>query len=465
MKRLVVLLASLTFVSSQASAQSYGLDNADPALFTKFRIPDTDLHSLALSSSFSYNGGKSSIQYYPNGQNSDNLSSNLHFYLSPQYYLLKESDDRYLAVNVNASGNYGQAYNGSEGTGIPPNSYSKNHSEATVLDASETYRNYLQRGDMFCSLGSNAQGNFSEQYDDNRTSDSTRAVVYAGSKQQSYSVTIGIGWGKMRNVTPVVSAIRFQERLKQLNLLKNDLSETAIEDLAQQFYREGYFSNVHVRPDKYFWQDVQNTLSRDGVSLDGLNQYADSYIREVPGELRFMRNEGLVGGVNFQMSYVNDYTSDPISVNRIAEELLAQGSAYVEYSHQLNLDSQVDFNLSLTGGPDLTKNAWVRQSYQVNASADYDYELTDRLVTSINESFGLTFQDRNEQQRYITNNASLLINYFVEDNVYLIASYSWYYSNQRIPNFAGFDHVTNISNTGYVSLGVSYYIDRGLMLN
>jgi hypothetical protein len=41
------------------------------------------------------------------------------------------------------------------------------------------------------------------------------------------------------------------------------------------------------------------------------------------------------------------------------------------------------------------------------------------LVTSITESFGLTFHDRNEQQRYITNNASLGVSYYIDRGLML----------------------------------------------
>jgi hypothetical protein len=50
-------------------------------------------------------------------------------------------------------------------------------------------------------------------------------------------------------------------------MLNNDLSEKTIEDLAQQFYKHSYYSTVHERPDKYFWQDIEKTLSNDGIIL------------------------------------------------------------------------------------------------------------------------------------------------------------------------------------------------------
>jgi len=336
MKSRIFLLVLCAITSISAMAQTYGLDNADPSLFSKFRIPETDLSSLWFGTNLNYSSNKSTSQVYNNY-----LSTNFSYSLSPQYYLLKESDDRYLSLEVTPSGGYQNLRYGNIADTLS-NNYTKSRTDNLNIKVNEIYRNYIGGNDLFYSISSNSIINIFEEYGDNPLTDTTRQTTYLGDKQQSYDFSFGIGWGKMRNVTPVVSALRFQDRLKQLNLLNSDLSEKTIEDLAQQFYREGYYASVHVRPDKYFWDDVEKTLSADNVSLSGLNQYADSYIREVPGELRFARNEGMVTGVNLQISYNNNY----YSYAPINEQLYTLGNAYLDYSHQLNLNSQVSLNLS-----------------------------------------------------------------------------------------------------------------------
>ncbi len=343
MKNSFLSLALISLISIDVSAQSYGLDNADPSVFSKFRIPETELSSLWFNTNLNYNSSKNS--YY--GTNYDNFNSNFNYSLVPHYYLLKESDDRYLSLSVMADGSY-QRYRANEFTNFSPNDYYINTTDNVNIFASVDYRTYSTGNDMFLSVGSTDQFNTNDDYRNDRNQDSTRSTSYTGGKNQQYTISLGFGWGKMRNVTSVVSAIRFQERLKQLNLLSNDLNETTIEDLAEQFYREGYYSNVHVRPDKFFWDDVEKTLSNDGVSLSGLNQYADSYVREVPGELRFVRNEGIVGGVNLQLSYNNSYYSQTFP--KINEQFYTLVNGYVNFSHQMDLNSQVSFNLSLSGG-------------------------------------------------------------------------------------------------------------------
>ena len=65
----------------------------------------------------------------------------------------------------------------------------------------------------------------------------------------------------------------------------------------------------------------------------------------------------------------------------------------------------------------------------------------------------------------MTDQAGAALSYFVEDNVTFQISYSWNYSNQRSENLPFFDHITYINNGSNVSFGLTYYIDRGLMLN
>ncbi len=452
MKTSVVLLLFLSFLSIEVSAQTYGLDNADPSVFSRFRIPETDLSSLWFNTNLSFLATKATSQI--NGEVS---SASFNYSLSPQYYLLKESDDRYLSLNAGAYGSYYHNHYESEQTGASTSTYSNSNSNTLDLAMNEVYRDYGSTNDFFYSINSTGQLAIASQYNDQPISDSTRRTFYDGEKAQNYTFSIGFGWGKMRNVTSVVSAIRFQERLKQISLLNHDLDEKTIEDLANQFYRQGYYSSVHVRPDKYFWDDVEKTLSDDSVSLAGLNQYADSYIREVPGELRFSRNEGVVVGVDLQVSYINNYgsTNNP----SISEQLYTLGNAYLDYSHQLDLNSQVNFDISFSGGPSLTKSSIVKQEYVFSADAGYDYELTDRIVTSIYNTFGLNFYNQEPQAKRLSNELSFQLNYFVEDNLSLTGSYTWNYTASKYMSLP--DRETQDHNS--IQIGFTYYFERGLL--
>lgn len=456
MKYYAIALAFLAGASQIVVAQTYGLGNTNPAVFSQFRIPKTDLSALWMNTNLNYHSDNQSLlDYY--GTSGSQFTSNLSAGLSPQYLLMEESDNRYLNMDFIATGQTNQQYTKYDGnTYSTPGNFSRSQNLLN-FSLNGTYRDYDASGDVFWSLKTYDIFDMSADY--GRSTPGYSSTPFSGWKIQNYSVGLGVGVGKMRNVTAVVSAIRFQQRLKQLNLLKGDLSEGVIEDLAQQFYREGYYGEVHVRPDKFFWQDVQSTLSKDGVSLAGLDQYADSYLREIPGELRFMRKEGAVMGVQLQLQYGNQFQTISPGVWNLTEDLVTLGDVYFNYSHQLNLDSQLSFDLDLSGGPNVLRDSPVKQQYAVSADAAYDFEMTDRLVFTAYDDFSVDFVNMGIHRKGLTDVVGASFNYFVEDHVSLSASYTLDYFNNT--NNVAPVHGETVDNS--LSVGLTYYIDRGFM--
>jgi len=452
MKR-VILISILTLLSiNYLRAQTYGLDNADPAVFTKFKVPDTDLRTLWLNTGLNLSTSKRTQNYY---YDISNYNSDFRFNLSPNYFLLNETDDRYLALTAYLNTTYDKSYSENKSNYDQFTNINKSNSYNGNLNVQFTLNNYFNHEDVFYSFGSN----IIVQMNDNKSEQDQASIssTYEGNKLQNYIFSFGIGKGKLRNVTPVVSALRFQERMKQLNLINNDLSENTIEGLAQQFYKQTYYSQIHDRPDKYFWQDIEKTLSKGGVSLSGLNMYADNYLRETTNEIRFMRNEGLIAQMDIQLNYNNIYSS--FTTSKIAEQFFTLVNLYLEYSHQLNLNSQLRFNLSLSGGPNILTRPAIRQEYSLNGDIGYDYELTDRLVISLEDTFYILFQNTNEEYRNVGNTLGLTANYFVEDNLSLYATYNWDYNDSKYFSTT----IYNSQNHNSLSIGFTYYFERGFL--
>ncbi len=451
---LFIISFSLIFIL-KIDAQNYGLDNTDPSVFTKYRIPDTDLKSLWLNTSLNFNSSKQDYTDDPNVNS--NYHSNFGYGLHPYYYLLKESENKYFNIKANISGSYSRSYSEYHYPTDPSFSSDKNNTYSTNIILNFINNNYLNNSNVFYSLKSDIDVYMSDsKYEGNYMTISNN---YSGMKTQNYNFSFGVGIGKIRNVTHVVSAIRFQERLKQINLLDKNLSNETIEELAQQFSRQNYFSDVHVRPGKYFWQSIDNSLSKDGVALNGLNMYSSSYLMETLNEIRFLRQEGCMGGFNLQFNYQNTFQSNGNS-HQIDEEFFTLGNVFIMYSHQLNLNSQVNINLSVSAGPNVIAQPEARQFYSLDAGAGYNYELTDRLVTSLSEQFGLEFQNKTVQQKILTNNFVASVNYFVEDNLSLNFNYNWQYSiykNHYIYN-------PSMSNGHSLNIGFTFYIDRGILI-
>ncbi len=457
MKRYNFLLVIFTSILTiNIYAQNYGLDNADPSVFTKYRVPDTDLRSLWFNTSLNLNTNKQN--YLSDYARSSQYNSSFTYNLNPYYYLLQESDSRYLNFNANINSLYNYYYTEDQSSFNQYVNNAKRNGYSAYITLSFTDNNYKDKGNAFYSIASTVQVNMSDQkssQNDNGKSTST----YSSNKTQSYDFSFGIGIGKMRNVTPVVSAIRFQERLKQVNLLNTDLSDKTIEDLAQQFSRQNYYARVHVRPDKYFWQGIENILTNDGVSMSGLNMYADAYLRETTNEIRFLRQEGFMTGINIQFNYQKNYAASG-NYYLFPEQFFTMGNVYLTYSHQLNLNSQVNFDVSVSGGPNVLAKPGIWQKYLLTADAGYNYELTDRLVASLKDGFSWNYQKGDNFYRYLENDMNLSFNYFIEDDISLNATYQWSYLDARTIFMSNIDN----HSTNSVSVGLTYYIDRGMLI-
>jgi hypothetical protein len=455
MKHSITILTIL-LISYRLLAQNYGLDNADPALFTKYRIPETNLSTFYFNTQVNFNSSqKDNYTSIPYNEFLNNTYS--YFFnssLSPNYYLLKENDDRVLDFNIYANGSYINRYNKSNYSIDTINSYEKERELNAYLNIDFNYKKYLHESDLFYSIGSKSSIEISDQRKEGTYVNNLR--LYEGTKNQDYNILFGIGWGKIRNVSPVVSAIRFQERLKQLNIINSNLNEKTIEDLAEQLSKEMYYSTVYNRSGKYLWDDIEKSLSRNGISLSGLNQYGSYYLKEISSEIRFQRNEGLSTGLNFQFNYNNFFYSNYI--DKINEQYYSLGNVYLNCSHQLNLNSQINFNLSLSGGPNLSKHPHYRQKYLINSEVGYNYELTDRLVTSISDKFSLSFINLSDGQiKELRNDLQLRANYFIEDKISLNMAYLLSYAKFQYPL------ASNSELDDIFSIGLTYYIDKGFL--
>ncbi len=459
MKKLIILYLTLIFTAATITAQNYGLGNTDPSVFTKYRVPETSLSSLYLNTNFIYNSSNyisKTMDAFGEAlvQNND-FQSNLVYNLTPRYYYLNEKDDRQFSLSLNILGEYSCRSRKQS----PEEQTLNDKSLKTVLDFSTSYLNYPSSGDLFFSMASIVNVNIEENNND--ISSPPYNTMYSNTKIQDYNVLFGLGFGKIRNVTSVVTAIRIQERLKQLNLLNSDLPENAINDLAQQLSKSSYYSTVYTRNEKYFWKDVEDVLAKDGVSLKGLNQYSSSYLHEALSEVRFLRREGFIYGINTRLYYSNIYNSEEDNPYKIHETCSILGNAYLEYSHQLNLNSQIRGNLTLSGGPNLINVEPTIQDYEIGIGLGYDYELTDRFVISVSNDFSASFYNQKygqSQRKIMSNEASLSLNYFIEDQIAVNATYSYNYYGLSIADYK----TTTSSND--IQIGINYYFNRGFII-
>lgn len=452
MKKVIYTFSLLIALAVYTNAQTVGLGNTDPSVFSNYKLPDVGYHSLWLGSELAF---FSSNRISKNDSNPNRYQYRGNFSFSPNYSYLRQTDESQLDVMCGAYGGYTNEFDVNEGNSFLRADRTKRLRYDLNIVSITNYYNHFENSQYYYSLGTFAVVNI----DENKYKD----VYESGSKHQIYNFFGGIGWGKMRVVTSVVSAIRLQERLKQINILDRDLSQPTIEKVAKEFSNAGYLSSVYNRSDKYLWDNVENALASDGILLTGLNQYGSSYIREIPSEMRFERYEGLRVGIKFGLQYFNyfwksRYTSYNSNNRSLSESFFIKAYPYLEYSHQLDLYSQISFNGSLSMGPSINKNTDVKQTYALTYDIGYTRELTDRFVLSAKHSMWLEYRNKQEKERGISTSLNISGNYFLEDNVAITASYNIWYSD---PNNSKEYRTIDLQND--LRIGVTYYFDRGII--
>jgi len=92
--------------------------------------------------------------------------------------------------------------------------------------------------------------------------------------------------------------------------------------------------------------------------------------------------------------------------------------------------------------------------------AGYNYELTDRLVATLNNAFNLEFLNYNKQEKFLTNILDFRLRYFIEDNLSLNAAYEW---NYQVTKFNYYENYTN--NNHSINIGFTYYFEKGFLVS
>lgn len=414
--RALMLISLLS--AGQINSQSVGLGNTDPSVFTKYKLPATQFRKLELNGSTYVNKTRSSAQNQVNV-----LFYNLD--LSPTYLYSNETDDRLysLYTDLNAS----LAGDRNENVDSYTNK-SKTYGFSFAVTPSLT--EYFSSGsNLFFNVNGNILVSMNEMNGENETKTQPVQKSWRGGKMQIYTGEAGIGWGRQRDVTPVVNALRFQERLKVLNKINSDLSESDITAISQQFSRFYNYSQVYDRPLKYFYNDLSNILRERNISLDNLNLYSAAYLMETMQELKFQRREGFYTGLNLELRYQNNYSMEEIQPNprqaHLYEMLFSTLNYFADYSHQLDLYSQFSGRLGISGGPNVLAKPEIRQHYYTNLDLKYSRELTDRFVINAENETGYNIQNGDEPIKELQNYFVLSLDYYIENNISLNSAYTW----------------------------------------
>jgi hypothetical protein len=253
-----------------------------------YRLPDWHFSTLTLRGDAF--GSRSTFSF----EETDQTNSNFQSQFAPDYRALWESEERVLSLDISPSLDYASSeIDRSSGTS------SSNVEESRLrlsLDARSRYDRYVSDRTFL-----RVEEEFELSYDrTSRDPEQNPPSIDPGPPEVgtdgartflASSTRVGVGWGRVRDVTPVIRALRVDERLRSLG--QEGLSTDAVQAAARQFARVPGYEAVYDRPDKYFWGEFFDAAG--GTELSSLETFYVADVLREPVGRRFEGAEVVVG--------------------------------------------------------------------------------------------------------------------------------------------------------------------------
>jgi len=433
----VLILCSTPFyLFAQDSVGFSDPDNIQPVL--DYRLPAWGYTNFFLD--FSIDGSVDRSRF--EGADHASVDSRYTTHLSPVYSRFYQSENRHSIYSLSSTFDY---FLDKEKETDNDKTSLQNYNFELNLYTEEKF--YLENRDVFLS------GSVSSNFDQVKTEDFENQPnqMFARSdfaRNFSTNLSVGVGFGRIRNVNPVIRSLRFGERLHALD---NDqtMNYEDFTSAAEQLTKFNAYNDVYDRPGKYFWGDLDELISPD---LSALNPFDLIYLTDVTEESIGLRQEGweihATIGFDYDIRYMKaemfENGSDITKNSTLIPSLSGVWSRNISLKHQFGISTNLVSFIQLDS--DRNNNTIA----SVNAS--WLYTITDRLLFTNNINF---FKRLSELYGFITVNSE--IDYFIENRFSL---FSFVLINHR-PKFL--DQDRDQRNTVFIfNAGMRYYFKRGL---
>jgi hypothetical protein len=396
--------------------------NIDPLL--DYRLPDWGYTNFQIGFNLLNNGGKTKAFSTEDLRYSYNLSA------TPTYELYRESEERIFSLATLLNLGYQRRLNRQQSSAFNSESEDKENEFLSRLFLNANYKRYVA-DNSFILAASGFDIAFRRRSDQQSDGGQLIEEQIQHLRFINFSPRIGYGFGRIRNVGPVIRALRMRERARALNVAVNFTNED-IQSAADQFTRyQGYLENYD-RPQKYFWGDMDNATTTDLSALDTFDML---YLTDVLDEAIGTRLEGweVTGGAVF------NYSS---RLDRVEEDILTR-----------NYLTTTEAGVFISG-------RWYKNTSLVNQFGLFsDFTLT----------YPLNQQDTSPFDDTVQRTASMLIGaswlYNITDRVLLQTSLADFYTRTKIENSLLPSNYSQWSNQIQLSMDLSVYVENDLSLN
>ena len=387
-KKILIIALMLWITSSFYCWQSVGFKINDHELVKNYQLPTWgySIFDIDLSGNGYYR--RSDTDY-------KRVNESYGIKLSPGYLRNFESEIVTYKLRTNASSDIRYSY--SENEESQSESIQRYYSNHISFDGD---CNYYVANNLFLNFSVDSRFIYYERNFSVDSQDYIDRSIFTGS-------FIGIGFGRIRDVSPVFRALRLRERVEALNRGMT-LSEKQIEALSEKFALYPQYENVYDRYEKYFWKEISPIL---GSEFDALGLSENLYLTEVMKEYirRYQGNEILLG-INFWQDYEIENDGKKNKELFLGPSIRYSSYNNINLKYQIGVTSNVSYLKNLS---DYSEDAKLR----LNLSNSHYLDITDRLRwnSSISVNYDYIWYENYDGYKMTTTLTSYL-DYFVENS-------------------------------------------------
>lgn len=391
MRRFIFTVVIALLVTSVFGWSSVGFKIKDHELVKDYRLPAWEYDFLSIN--LSGNGN-----YRRQDEEGKEVNSDLHSSFLPVYSRYFESEKlKYsLGASLLSDFNYSSRKESNESKDI--------YRVYSLRPICSGYGQYYFADNYFAEMTISPRFEYYERNLSNDSGDLTQ-------RQYSLSTSLGIGFGNVRNVSPVFRALRLRERIQALDKGVT-ISNAQLQKLADQFALYDQYSTIYDRPAKYFWQQISSILGKDA---DALNISESLYLTEVMQE-SISRRQGyeVVLGLNYNFVLSNEDGEEDREYINFGPKV-----TYRQY-HNFNLKYQLGFSTDISYTKYEENDLTTKDSnFRITLENNHLYEITDRLkwYSSITSSYEYQELKDDLEGYIISNRIYSRLDYFVENNL------------------------------------------------
>ncbi|RNC84731.1 MAG: hypothetical protein ED557_07060 [Balneola sp.] len=279
--------------------------------------------------------------------------------------------------------------------------------------------------------------------------------------------SFGIGFGRVRNISPILRSLRLNERYKDLG--NNSFSSDEIIEVAELFTKYNGYLQRYDRPLKYFWQDINEASNN---KLDQLNAYELFFLNDVFNENLGQRFEGAEIELAGFYRYENllRRTEDENRVLQLRDIIVDREAGFrvnARAYKNLSLEHQISAVITTFISLPLERTDPVNWNFNGTSSIGWLWNIADQMIiNTFNNTYYQTSDIKDDpelEETYFANTTQSSLSFFIENRVSISAGISFNY-NRRFVITRSPDLLESTTQNHFFGFNVSvrYYFDRNL---